>query len=118
MTAVDEELRAALRARLHRFIDPDDDTMPAPNRADGGFTWVPTESVLAGLMEVVAPLARMYLQAMGDLGRATDKAAVPGQQKFPISSHPYQGEGSLHPCTAKGYGTACGESEYDHTEPR
>ncbi|MFH8805502.1 hypothetical protein ACH4F6_39175 [Streptomyces sp. NPDC017936] len=69
----DEELRAALRHALARFIDPDDDTMPALNRADGGFTWVPAGSVIDDLMKVVEPLARMYLQAMGDLGRALDR---------------------------------------------
>ncbi|MEV7240433.1 hypothetical protein AB0N92_04105 [Streptomyces sp. NPDC093248] len=72
MSTLDAELRVALRARLDRFIDREDDTMPAPNRADGGFTWVDVESVLDDLMQVVAPLARMYLQAMGDLGRAID----------------------------------------------
>ncbi|MFM9672739.1 hypothetical protein [Streptomyces galilaeus] len=69
----DEELRAALRYALARFIDPDDDTMPTPNRVDGGFTWVPADSVIDDLMKVVEPLARMYQQAMGDLGRALDK---------------------------------------------
>lgn len=39
-----------------------------------------------------------------------------GQQTFPIASHPYEGFGFEAPCTAAGFGTACGASEYDHTE--
>ncbi|WP_030173203.1 hypothetical protein [Streptomyces sp. NRRL S-813] len=116
MSTADEELRAALRARLECFIDRDDDTMPALNRVDGGFTWVPTESTVDELMKVVGPLQQMYLAAMTELGRAVDKLDSQGQQQFPIASHAYQGEGFLYPCTAKGYGTACGESEYDHAE--
>jgi hypothetical protein len=34
---------------------------------------------------------------------------------YPISSHPYQGEGPGHPCTAHGYGVVCGEQWEDHT---
>lgn len=76
MSTLDEELRAALRARLQRFIDPDDDTMPAPNWVDGGFTWVSVEPVLDDLMQVVGPLQHMYLEAMSNLGRAADKLDV------------------------------------------
>lgn len=72
MTAPDEELRAALRHALDRFIDPDDDTMPALNRVEGGFTWVPADRVLDDLMKIAGTLGRMYLQAMADLGRAID----------------------------------------------
>lgn len=37
-------------------------------------------------------------------------------QKFPISTHTYAGDGFDAPCAASGYGTACGATEYDHTE--
>ncbi|MFD5572245.1 hypothetical protein [Streptomyces cadmiisoli] len=67
-----DQLRERLRQVLARFIDPDDDTMPALDR-DDSFTWVPAESVLDDLMKVVDPLARMYLQAMAELGRAVDR---------------------------------------------
>ncbi|GFH38885.1 hypothetical protein [Streptomyces pacificus] len=89
------QLHAALRTALARFIDPDDDTMPAPNRIDGGFTRVPTDTVIDELITAITTSSR---------------------QKFPITSHPYQGFGYEAPCTATGYGTACGESEYDHEE--
>ena len=48
-----EQLRDALRQALDRFIDPDDDTMPALNRIDGGFTWVPAESAIDDLVAAV-----------------------------------------------------------------
>ncbi|MFD3498807.1 hypothetical protein [Streptomyces sp. NPDC058678] len=64
-----EELSDALRLKLAAFIDPDDDTMPTLNRVDGGFTRVPAESVIDGMASV---MEAMYLQAMGDLGRALD----------------------------------------------
>jgi hypothetical protein len=46
------DLRSRLRAALDLFIDPDDDTMPYPDR-DGGYTWVPVEGVLDRLIEAV-----------------------------------------------------------------
>ena len=42
--------------------------------------------------------------------------AAVGRQKFPIGTHPYEGFEFEAPCTASGYGTACGATEYDHTE--
>ncbi|MFG3586593.1 hypothetical protein [Streptomyces sp. NPDC047990] len=109
------ELRDALRARLAPFIDPDDDTMPTVARVDGAFT-VAAASVVDGLMEVVGPLHQMYVQAMADLGRAMDQVNARGKQQFPIGTHRYSGDGFDAPCTASGYGTACGATEYDHTE--
>lgn len=53
MSTDDEQLRAVLRAGLDRFIDPDDDTMPALNRVDGGFTWVSAETVLDDLVAAI-----------------------------------------------------------------
>jgi hypothetical protein len=44
-------LRDRLRAVLRRHIDPDDDTMPALD--NGGFVWVPTDSVLDDLIKAV-----------------------------------------------------------------
>ncbi|GGS47967.1 hypothetical protein [Streptomyces violaceus] len=82
-----DQLRERLRQALARFTDPDDDTMP-----DRTITWVPVDTVLDDLVAAI------------------------GQQQFPIASHPYEGFGFEAPCTAKGYGTSCGESEYDHTE--
>lgn len=46
-----EQLRDALRQALDRFIDPDDDTMPALDNY--GFTWVPVEGVIDGLVQAV-----------------------------------------------------------------
>lgn len=48
-----DQLREALRAALGRFIDPDDDAMPALNRVDGGFTWVLAETVIDDLVAAV-----------------------------------------------------------------
>lgn len=48
-----EQLRAALRAALDRFIDPDDDTMPYCNRVDGGYTWTPADGVIDRLIRAV-----------------------------------------------------------------
>lgn len=48
-----DQLRERLRQALARFIDPDDDTMPALDR-DDSFTWVPAESVLDGLVAAIA----------------------------------------------------------------
>ncbi|MFE9309493.1 MULTISPECIES: hypothetical protein [unclassified Streptomyces] len=45
-----DQRREALRQALARFIDPDDDTMPAPNRVDGGYVWVPVDPVLDNLI--------------------------------------------------------------------
>ncbi|GAA4999591.1 hypothetical protein [Streptomyces siamensis] len=72
-TPAGDELREVVRTALDRFIDPDDDTMPALNHVDGGFTWVPAEAVIGDLMKVIDQLLQMYFQAMGDLGRALDK---------------------------------------------
>lgn len=44
-------LRDALRDALDRFIDPDDDTMPALD--EYGFTWVPVEAVLDDLVHAI-----------------------------------------------------------------
>lgn len=49
----DEQLRERLRAALDRFIDPDDDTMPRPDRVDGGYVWEPTEGVLDDLVHAI-----------------------------------------------------------------
>jgi hypothetical protein len=49
----DRQLRAALRKALAPFIDPDDDTMPAPDRVDGGFIWVAVDAVLNGLVRAL-----------------------------------------------------------------
>jgi hypothetical protein len=68
--------------------------MPAPNGiASGGFTWVPVDTILDALIK-----------------------ATTGTPKYPITSHPYQGERFLFPCTALGYGSMCGATEYDHQE--
>ena len=80
-----DQLRERLRQALDRFIDPDDDTMP-----DRTLTWVPADTVLDDLVAAI------------------------GRQRFPITTHPYEGFGFEAPCTAAGYGTACGETEYDH----
>jgi hypothetical protein len=91
-----DQLRARLRQALRRFIDPDDDTMPALNGiASGGFTWVGVDSVLDELIE-----------------------AVNQPKRYPILTHAYEGEGFLHPCTAIGHGLMCGDTQYDHEEQR
>jgi hypothetical protein len=41
-------------------------------------------------------------------------AEHPEKRSFPITGHAYDGEGFAAPCQAKGFGTACGEVEYDH----
>ncbi|MFJ9748898.1 hypothetical protein [Streptomyces chartreusis] len=46
-----DELRDALRQALDRFIDPDDDTMPALD--EYGFTWVPADVVLDSLVAAI-----------------------------------------------------------------
>lgn len=38
----------------------------------------------------------------------------PEKRAFPLTDHAYAGEGFAAPCTAAGFGTACGEAEYDH----
>ncbi|WP_435239581.1 hypothetical protein [Streptomyces sp. YPW6] len=86
-------LRERLRAALRRHIDPDDDTMPALCR--DGFLWVPADDVLDDLI----------------------KAMQPPPVKYPITTHAYEGDRFLHPCTARGYGSMCGATEYDHLEP-
>ncbi|MGW3330266.1 hypothetical protein ACWDF9_06925 [Streptomyces rubiginosohelvolus] len=86
-------LRERLRAALRRHIDPDDDTMPALDHA--GFVWVDTDEVLDDLI----------------------KAMQPPPVKYPITTHAYEGDRFLHPCTARGYGSMCGATEYDHMEP-
>ncbi|MFE2132259.1 hypothetical protein ACFW9X_03270 [Streptomyces sp. NPDC059466] len=57
-------------------------------------------------------------QASGDLFHATFLGYrwKNRQQKFPISTHTYDGLGFEAPCAAPGYGTVCGATEYDHTE--
>lgn len=47
------ELREAFRRILRPFIDPDDDTMPAPDR-DGGFMWHDVDRILDRLVAVPA----------------------------------------------------------------
>ncbi|WP_405883597.1 hypothetical protein OG747_36450 [Streptomyces sp. NBC_01384] len=47
-------LRERLRTVLGRFIDPDDDCMPALSDDGHGFTWIPTDSVLDELEAAVA----------------------------------------------------------------
>ncbi|MFJ5728776.1 hypothetical protein [Streptomyces paradoxus] len=84
-----DQLRERLRQALARFIDPDDDTMLAPIENDT-LEEVPVETVLDGLVAAI------------------------GRQRFPITTHSYEGFGFEAPCTAAGYGTACGETEYDH----
>ncbi|KFK91510.1 hypothetical protein IX27_00315 [Streptomyces sp. JS01] len=86
-------LRDRLRGALRRHIDPDDDTMPALDH--DGFVWVDTDDVLDDLI----------------------KAMQPPPVKYPITTHAYQGDRFLHPCTARGYGSMCGATEYDHMEP-
>ncbi|MFJ6566450.1 hypothetical protein ACIQNU_03460 [Streptomyces sp. NPDC091292] len=78
--ATDNTLRAQLRTVLARFIDPDDDTMPALSTDGRGFTWVATDTVLDDLTRTVAQLQRerdglerMYYDAMRDLGNAIDR---------------------------------------------
>ncbi|MGW0933635.1 hypothetical protein [Streptomyces sp. NPDC002666] len=48
------------------------------------------------------------------------KAAIdnrhPDKPRHPITSHAYRGEGFLHPCTALGYGSMCGSTQWDHLE--
>lgn len=88
-----DQLRTRLRQALRRFIDPDDDTMPALWR--GGFIWVAVDEVLDGLAK-----------------------AVDQPKRYPIATHAYQGEGFLNPCTAVGYGSMCGSTQYDHEEQR
>lgn len=73
MTATDEPLRAAVREALARFIDPDDDTMPALNTVDGGFTWTPVDPVIDRLAAITDQVTAMYLDAMAGLGKAMDK---------------------------------------------
>ncbi|THA29223.1 hypothetical protein E6R18_25290 [Streptomyces sp. A1277] len=50
-----------------------------------------------------ADVAREYRAALDN------PTPAPG----PVTTHPYQGAGHLHPCTTAGYGV-CGRSEYDH----
>ncbi|WP_327268785.1 hypothetical protein OG233_14005 [Streptomyces sp. NBC_01218] len=85
-------LRDQVRLALRRHIDADDDTMPTLD-GTGTFLWVPADEVLDDLV-----------------------AAVTAEPKYPITSHPYQGDRFLHPCTARGYGSMCGATEYDHQE--
>jgi hypothetical protein len=95
------ELRDALRQALGRFIDSDDDTMPALNRVDGGFTWVPADSALDDLMKVVAPLERMYLQAMADLGSAldaVDRVRSLHREQYGCCAHCTRADTVVHPC--------------------
>lgn len=82
-------LRERLRLALRRHIDPDDDTMPALDH--DGFVWVPVDGVIADLVKATQP-------------------------QYPIATHPYQGEGYLHPCTAVGFGSMCGSTQWDHME--
>ncbi|MFD3657005.1 hypothetical protein [Streptomyces sp. NPDC058620] len=84
-------LRDRLRVALRRHIDPDDDTMPALDFE--GFVWVPADEVLDDLVKAIAP-----------------------PRKYPLTTHAYEGYGSLHPCTAVGYGSMCGSAEWDHME--
>ncbi|MFC9429288.1 hypothetical protein [Streptomyces sp. NPDC056987] len=44
----------------------------------------------------------------------TAKPATPSDAGGSVTSHPYQGEGFLHPCTARGYGDMCGANQYQH----
>ncbi len=85
-------LRERLRAALRHHIDPDDDTMPALCR--DGSLWVPADDVLDNLTRAIQPPV-----------------------KYPITTHAYEGDRFLHPCTARGYGSMCGATEYDHLEP-
>ncbi|MET9050114.1 hypothetical protein ABZW50_03045 [Streptomyces bacillaris] len=85
-------LQERLRAALRHHIDPDDDTMPALCR--DGFLWVPADDVLDNLTRAIQPPV-----------------------KYPITTHAYEGDRFLHPCTARGYGSMCGATEYDHLEP-
>lgn len=85
------DLRTRFREALRRFIDPADDTMPAPDQ--DGFVWVGVDSVLDELIK-----------------------AVDQPKQHPIATHAYQGEGFLNPCAAIGYGSMCGSTQYDHEE--
>ncbi|MEU3000209.1 hypothetical protein ABZ684_22020 [Streptomyces sp. NPDC006995] len=85
-------LRERLRGALRRHIDPDDDAMPALDR--DGLVWVDTDRVLDDLVAAAQPPVN-----------------------YPITSHAYEGDRFLHPCTARGYGSMCGATEYDHLEP-
>jgi len=60
---------------------------------------------------------RLYQVQQRAKGKPGAPAAVLGKQKFPITTHQYEGFGWEAPCTAAGYGTACGQTEYDHEEP-
>ena len=48
-----DKRRAALRKALDRFIDPDDDTMPAPDPVDGGYIWYPVDAVLNSIEQAL-----------------------------------------------------------------
>ena len=59
-------LREQLRASLARFIDPDDDCMPALSGDGVGFTWTPADSVLDDLVHAISAIR----DAEGDRLRA------------------------------------------------
>lgn len=105
-----------------------------------------SDQILAvmALMNAIKSPAGTYWQAVGQASRTyTDsnenKAAIargnaalleietavrqwvaehPEKRRFPCTDHAYDGEGFAAPCRAKGFGTACGEAEYDHEEER
>jgi len=133
-------LRERLRAALRRHIDPDDDTMPALDC--GGFVWVPVDQVLDDLVralngpdpaEAIARVAAAMDTPSGPPDEPTSEYGIgwdtamdlvkkalgnhqPPGQRYPITTHAYQGERFLHPCTAIGYGSMCGATEWDHEE--
>ncbi|MGW6583418.1 hypothetical protein ACWF76_29250 [Streptomyces globisporus] len=134
-------LRERLRLALRRHIAPDDDTMPALDH--GGFVWVDTDEVLDSLIRAldgpnpIEALARVSAAVDTPAGPPDEptseysigwdaamdliEKAIGGHQpparRYPITSHAYEGERFLHPCTARGYGSMCGATEYDHLEP-
>ncbi|MEU2797454.1 hypothetical protein [Streptomyces sp. NPDC007117] len=135
-------LRDRLRGALRHHIDPDDDTMPALE-GKGQFLWVPADDVLDDLLrtldgpnpiEVIARVTAAVDTPSGppeepaseysigwDTAMDLVKKAIgdhqPPARRYPITTHAYEGDRFLHPCTARGYGSMCGATEYDHLEP-
>ncbi|MET7643023.1 hypothetical protein ABZS83_05140 [Streptomyces sp. NPDC005426] len=139
-------LRERLRLALRRHIDPDDDTMPALWRGDGFIWLStdsvlddlikaidPDQLPAAQALHRVQELANTHSSELPDAldvggeyetgwDSAMDaiKAAIDNRPasgpRHPITSHPYKGDGFLHPCTALGFGSMCGSTQWDHME--